>query len=372
MSAARANAARTPAAATSGAPDAPSMLAVVPVRAGQLPIGGAEAVAEAGGEVLLVGDGCAEAATDLAGIATRIRAWEQPTYAPGAWAAALEPVLTSDGDGAPVRVVLLPACPDGRDLAPRLAHRLDRPLVAGAVAVSAAAATVARQGGLVMEEVAVDGAFVATLQPGVRGVEPTGDHLPTVESLDLPAADAGPGAGDRAAGGDATLVEVLPADPSTMDLAEAPRIVGGGAGLGSKEAMDELAGVSAALGCSTGGTRVITDWGWLPFERQIGTTGVSVHPELYLAFGISGAVQHVAGLGDPDHVVAVNVDASCPMMAIADLALVTDAPALVAELARRLTATAAPTTTDATGATATAATATATSDATPTGGEPDA
>ena len=91
-----------------------------------------------------------------------------------------------------------------------------------------------------------------------------------------------------------------------------------------------------ALGCSVGGTRVITDWGWLPFERQIGTTGVTVHPQLYLAFGISGAVQHVAGLGDPAHVIAVNRDASCPMMTLADLALVTDGPALVDELARRL------------------------------------
>jgi electron transfer flavoprotein alpha subunit len=132
------------------------------------------------------------------------------------------------------------------------------------------------------------------------------------------------------------LVEVLEPDPATMDLSEATRIVGGGAGLGSAERTDVLARVAAALGCSIGGTRVITDWGWLPFERQIGTTGVIVHPELYLAFGISGAVQHVAGLGDPAHVIAVNLDASCPMMSIADLAVVTDAPALVAELARRL------------------------------------
>ncbi|MGZ4709964.1 MAG: FAD-binding protein [Acidimicrobiales bacterium] len=112
--------------------------------------------------------------------------------------------------------------------------------------------------------------------------------------------------------------------------------MGGGAGLGSEEVMDLLGDVADRLGCSIGGTRVVTDWGWLPFERQIGTTGVIVHPELYLAFGISGAVQHVSGLGDPAHVIAVNTDASCPMMSIADLAIVTDAPALVAELARRL------------------------------------
>jgi electron transfer flavoprotein alpha subunit len=92
------------------------------------------------------------------------------------------------------------------------------------------------------------------------------------------------------------------------------------------------------LGASTGGTRVVTDWGWLPPSAQIGTTGVSVQPRLYVALGISGAVQHVAGLGQPDHVVAVNTDPSCPMMAMADLAVVADAPRVLDALARRLRA----------------------------------
>jgi electron transfer flavoprotein alpha subunit len=166
----------------------------------------------------------------------------------------------------------------------------------------------------------------------VRGVEPD-----PARTLDVHAAVVDEPVARAAAGEvDPTLLSVLEPDPATMDLAEAGRIIGGGAGLGSSEVTAVLADVAAALGCSIGGTRVITDWGWLPFERQIGTTGVIVHPELYLAFGISGAVQHVAGLGDPDHVIAVNLDASCPMMSIADLAVVTDAPALVAELAKRL------------------------------------
>jgi electron transfer flavoprotein alpha subunit len=251
---------------------------------------------------------------------------EQPAYAPARWAALLAPLL------ADIDVVVLANAPDGRDLAPRLAHLLDRPLLAGAVQVDAGGATVAREGGLLMEEVVVDGPFIATLQAGVRGVEVDPALVATVEKLDLaaPAEAAGAGAVDP------TVLDVLPPDPATMDLAEAPSIVGGGAGLGSSEVMDLLGEVAGRLGWSIGGTRVVTDWGWLPFERQIGTTGVIVHPDLYLAFGISGAVQHVSGLGDPAHVIAVNTDASCPMMSIADLAVVTDAPALVAELARRL------------------------------------
>lgn len=313
------------------------MIALVPVRAGQLPLGGDEAVAEAGGHALLVGDGAAAAAEQLAGIAHTIEVWDQPTYAPAAWAAALAPVVAGTD------VVVLPASADGRDLAPRLSFLLDRPLLAGAVRIEPGHVSLARQGGLVTEDTTVEGPFVATLQPGVRGVEARADLTAAITAI-APERDvdalvpfAGREAAERAlALTDPVLVEVLPPDPATMDLAEAGRIVGGGAGLGSASVMALLGRVGLALGCSAGGTRVITDWGWLPFERQIGTTGVTVHPELYLAFGISGAVQHVAGLGDPDHVIAVNTDASCPMMSVADLAIVTDAPALVAELALRL------------------------------------
>ncbi len=299
------------------------MIALVPVRAGQLPVGGDEAVAEAGGRALLVGEGTAEAADALEGVAHTVQLWEQATYAPAAWADTLAAVLAAED------IVVLPASPDGRDLAPRLAFALDRPLLAGAVETGPGHAALARQGGLITETVVVDGPFVATLQPGVRGVEPSPGLVPDITTID-------PTTGANTEAGDPNLLEVLPPDPATMDLSEAPRIVGGGAGLGSAAAAALLGQVSDALGCSIGGTRVITDWGWLPFERQIGTTGVIVHPELYLAFGVSGAVQHVSGLGDPAHIIAVNLDASCPMMSIADLAIVTDAPTLVAALAARL------------------------------------
>ena len=85
-------------------------------------------------------------------------------------------------------------------------------------------------------------------------------------------------------------------------------------------------------GASVGATRVVTDRGWLGHERQIGTTGVVVEPRLYVAFGISGAVQHTSGLGDPTHVISVNTDPNCPMMQLADLAIVSDANAVLDEL----------------------------------------
>jgi electron transfer flavoprotein alpha subunit len=129
-----------------------------------------------------------------------------------------------------------------------------------------------------------------------------------------------------------------------MDLAESPRVVAGGAGLlppgaddvTGRAVFELLVQVGAALGAAAGATRVITDAGWTEFGRQIGTTGVTLTPDLYLAFGISGAVQHLGGIGTPTHVVSVNTDASCPMMAAATLGLVTDARAVLAELATRL------------------------------------
>jgi electron transfer flavoprotein alpha subunit len=131
---------------------------------------------------------------------------------------------------------------------------------------------------------------------------------------------------------DADVLAVLAPDAATVDLAEAGRIVGGGAGLRSTEQFDQLATLGAQLGASVGATRVITDRGWVGHERQIGTTGVVVDPDLYLAFGISGAVQHTSGLGHPDHVISVNTDAHCPMMQLADLAVVADANEVLAAL----------------------------------------
>lgn len=295
------------------------MIAVIPVRDGALPVGADEAVAEAGGAAIVVGDKAAVAAAELR-TATVAHPAEVGAFAPGAWAQALAPVLREHD------VVVLPASPDGRDLAPRLAHALGRRVLAGAAAVTADRVVVVRRGGLVAEEHAVTGPVVATLVPGVRGVE-LAPAPARVEPLELSVPADLP---------DGEVLEVLPPDPATVDLSEAARILSGGAGLGGPEPFALLQKVALALGAAYGASRVAADVGWVPQDRFIGTTGVMVDPRLYVALGISGAVQHVTGLGDPDHIVAVNTDASAPMMAMADLAIVTDARALLEELADRL------------------------------------
>jgi electron transfer flavoprotein alpha subunit len=303
------------------------VLAVVVVRDGQLPAGAAETVAEAGGAVLIAGSGAGKAADEL-DLARQVWLAEVPSVAPAALAATLTQAL------ADVDMVLLPASPDGRDLAPRLAAFLGRPLLAGAVRCTPGEVEVTRLDDRLSVRVGVDTPVVVTLRPGCRGGPGpgTGSKSPRVSTLSLVAA---------AASRDAESVEVLQPEPGVVDLAEARRIVGGGAGLvppGADGAavMRLLADVGAALGASAGATRVVTDAGWMSYDRQIGTTGVSVTPELYIAFGISGAAQHVGGLGTPEHVVSVNTDPSCPMTAMSDLGIVADAPAVLRELARKL------------------------------------
>lgn len=302
------------------------MVAVLPIRDGVLPLGAAEVVGEVGGQAVLIGSGVRDALPELPNVTA---AWcaEVGPYAPGSWAGALAPRLAGS------TAVVLPASPDGRDLAPRLAAALGRPLLAGASRITGDGAELVRWAGRVGVPAHPGGPFVGTLIPGLRGVEtPPPQPDPRRHDLEL-------GLDEGVA--DCAVLEVLPPDPRTADLAEAPRILAAGAGLlktadRPHETVALLEKVAAALGASVGATRVVTDAGWLPYQRQIGTTGVVVDPELYVALGISGAAQHVGGLHRPRHVVSVNTDPSCPMTAQAELGIVADAPALLAELARRL------------------------------------
>ncbi|MCC6433903.1 MAG: electron transfer flavoprotein subunit alpha/FixB family protein [Acidimicrobiales bacterium] len=311
-----------PAAAPSAAPA--STLALLVVRDGHLPLGSDEVVARTGAITLLVGDGVERACAELTGVTSAVYGWEAGPFRPDRWVGRLAPFVSG------VELVCLPDGPGGRDLAPRLAHELGWPCVPRALAAAAGRAlrTDGRSAGI--ESLHVDGPFVATRQVGRRPLgRPAGAAPVALRRLELaPSAGASPGSIESLG-----FVDV---DVRTMELADAERIVAGGAGLGSAARLERLAAVGGQIGAALGATRVLTDWGWVPHERQIGTTGVTVDPRLYLAFGISGAIQHTAGLGSPDHIVAVNVDPSCPMMAMADLAVVADAPAVIDELAARL------------------------------------
>jgi electron transfer flavoprotein alpha subunit len=300
------------------------MLAVIVVRDGELPLGANEVAAEAGGAAVLAGTRPEGAVGDLTAV-SRVWTVTTPATTPGVLTHAIAPLLERS------RILVLPGSPDGRDLAPRLAFALRRPLLAGAVRCTPGEVTVSRWDDRLDVTVAVDGPVVATLRPGVRG-EPSSPCPPTVEEVIVD---------QDGEAVDGRLMAVLEPEPETAELSEAARILGGGAGLvppgtDGTERMAKLRAVAAALGASTGATRVVTDSGWAEHSRQIGTTGVLVNPELYVAFGVSGAAQHVGGLGRPGHVVSINTDPSCPMTALADLGIVADAPGVLDELASRL------------------------------------
>jgi electron transfer flavoprotein alpha subunit len=294
------------------------VIALVPVREGVLPAGAVDCVAEAGGRVLVVGSGATEAAAALGAYAVHLATTDAPF---GQLVTALARRLADED------VIVLPTSPDGRDLAPALAYALGWPLVAGALTAGPGRATCTSWGGRVVTDVVPSGPFVVTLQPsGAPPPAPVEAAALEIEHVELLPDDAPV----------AECVALLPPDVLSMDLAESPRIVAGGAGLDGASQFELLGTVATALGAAIGGTRVVTDRGWLGHERQIGTTGVSVRPELYVALGISGAVQHTAGLGDPAHVISVNTDPHCPMMQLADLAIVADANATLRALAERL------------------------------------
>jgi electron transfer flavoprotein alpha subunit len=323
-----------------------SALAVIVARDGRLPTGADETVAEAGGVAVVVGSGAEQGARALTSAHQAFWGETGAGLRPASLAAALAPLLER------VPLVVLPASPDGRDLAPRLAAAMDRDLIAQTIRVECGPlpaaeteqlscqvrAVVSRLDDRVLVPVVVDGPAVATLTPGVRSVDSQRQGCAVDPLPELVRGSGGSGAGPA----DPEVLDVLEPDLRTMDLADATRVLAGGAGLaagsdepGAKALFDLLSRVAEAVGGSAGATRVATDAGWTGYERQIGTTGVAIDPDLYVAFGVSGAAQHIGGLGTPRHLVSVNTDPSSPMTAMADLGLVTDAGGLLVELGRR-------------------------------------
>ena len=242
--------------------------------------------------------------------------------------------LAADGARAPV--ALLPHTRDGLVVAAHLTVRLDAALAPEAVGVRRDA-----DGGLEITRpaygdrlyatvrVPAGTAAVVTLRPGVLGVGPPTTGAPvTVEEWPAETGDAPPAARVR---------RVIAADPRTVDLRDAERIVAGGRGVGPS-GFRQLEVLADLLGAAVGGSRVAVDLGWIPWERQIGQSGRAVAPELYLAFGISGASQHVAGIERARTVVAVNADRTAPLLGRAQLAALADWRPVAEALIERLRA----------------------------------
>jgi electron transfer flavoprotein alpha subunit len=124
-----------------------------------------------------------------------------------------------------------------------------------------------------------------------------------------------------------------------ISLTDAKVVVGGGRGVGSTEGFADLEELAALLGGAVGGSRVVTSAGWRPHADQIGQTGLRIAPDLYIACGISGAIQHIVGCKAAKHILAINTDEESPIMGVADYAVIGDlhavVPAISAEIRRR-------------------------------------
>ena len=165
---------------------------------------------------------------------------------------------------------------------------------------------------------------MATVRPGVMEM-PEKDATRTGEIVMV---DAGLSMDDM----NVEILEVVKNEKKSVDITDAKILVSGGRGVGGPEGFDPLRELAAELGGEVSSSRIGVDNGWIERDRQVGQTGKTVHPELYIACGISGAIQHQAGMEGSEFVIAINVDAKCPMMQLADLGIVGDLKKIVPAL----------------------------------------
>ncbi len=217
----------------------------------------------------------------------------------------------------------------GQDLLPRIAAALDAPLVMDCIAVDIDAQTVrtTQYSGKIMATLKVSGA------PVIYGLRP--NAIPAV---------AGP-ADARLVEHSVTLepdtkmrlVEVIPGEPGAQNLSEADIIISGGRGMKSGENFKLLFDCAKALGgAAVGASRVAVDEGWVPYTMQVGQTGAKVNPKVYIACGISGSVQHFAGMKSAGMIIAINTDPEAAIMANCDYCAEVDLFEVLPELIRRL------------------------------------
>ena len=165
---------------------------------------------------------------------------------------------------------------------------------------------------------------MATVRPGVMEM-PQKDESRRGEIVMV---DAGLSMEDQ----NVTILQVVPSDKKAVDITEAKVLVSGGRGVGGAEGYEPLRQLASLLGGEVSSSRIGVDNGWIEKSRQVGQTGKTVHPDLYIACGISGAIQHLAGMEGSEFILAINKDASCPMMKIADLGIVGDLKVILPKL----------------------------------------
>jgi electron transfer flavoprotein alpha subunit len=278
-------------------------------------------------DVLVAGSnagGAAQAAAQIAGVRKVLHA-DGPALAKQL-AEAMDALITPLMSG--YDAVLFPASTSGKNIAPRVAAHLDVMQISGVIGVDSAD-TFLRPiyaGNALMTVKATDAKRVLTVQPTAFKAAATGGSA-AVESI---AAPAGPFK--------AAFVSEELSKSDRPELTGAKRVVSGGRAMGSEaEFKAVIEPLADKLGAAVGASRAAVDAGYAPNDYQVGQTGKVVAPELYVAIGISGAIQHLAGMKDSKVIVAINKDEEAPIFQIADYGLVADYKVAVPELMAALT-----------------------------------
>ena len=232
-------------------------------------------------------------------------------------------------------IVLFGASSIGRDLAPRVSARIHTGLTADCTKLEIDPETKLLNmtrpafGGNIMATIlcADNRPQMATVRPGVMQALESCDKVGEVEkfAVEFTPADM-----------NVEICEVVKTDKKSVDITEAKILVSGGRGLGSAEGFAQLKDLADVLGGEIAASRAAVDSGWIEKDRQVGQTGKTVRPDLYVACGISGAIQHAAGMEESEFIVAINKEESAPIFGICDLGIVGDLNKIVPKLTEAL------------------------------------
>lgn len=264
-------------------------------------------------------------ARSLGGDVTSVAIDPAGGYAPAAWAQTLVEIAQSRGATA----ITAPGSERGNEILAHVAAKLDQPMAANCVSVTPgdpATVTRVRWGGSLLEEAQVLGSpLLYTSAAHAVGAEPITD----VEKMSVTTALSEVDKLVR-------VTEQIPAATSGVSLTDADVVVSGGRGVGSAEGFSIIEELAELLGGAVGCSRAVTSAGWRPHSDQVGQTGSKVSPEIYIACGISGATQHMAGVKGAKRLLAINPDGEASIFAGADYAVIGDlhevVPAISAEI----------------------------------------
>ena len=318
--------------APGGEPDRLSLEALAMARGLAGALGGGTAV-----EAVLMGAGASAAASAaaLAGHGATVAHYPSDTrleaYAPAAWAAVLGAAIEARGAVAAIS----PGSDRGNEVLAHVAARAGLPMAANVVSVEPGTTwrlTRQRWAGSLLEDATLDGPVrLMTAAPHAFPAEPVAaGSPPTAVVLTVPVSDHD------------LVVRVVSREApmaGAVTLADAKVVVSGGRGVGSSAGFAVIEELAGLLGAAVGVSRAVTSAGWRPHAEQVGQTGTRVAPDLYIACGISGAIQHIVGCKAAKRILAINTDPDSPIMHVAGYAVIGDlnaiVPAISAEIRRR-------------------------------------